>query len=61
MRKISLRGEVLNQKIVAKHLRSLKVNVRKLLLVKNSKLENWWENVWCGKKNINWKTDIGNY
>ncbi len=40
MQKIGLGEEILSQKIVAKNLRSLKVNVRKLVSVKNSELEN---------------------
>ncbi len=41
MRKIGLLGEeVLGWKIVAKNLTSVKVNVKKLVSVKNSELEN---------------------
>ncbi len=50
MRKIGLGEEVLNQKIVAKNVRSLKFNVRKYVPVKNSELENWVENIWCSTK-----------
>ncbi len=50
IRKIGLGEEVLSQKIVAKNLSSLKVNVRKLVSVKNYKLENWWKIVRCSKK-----------
>ncbi len=50
MRKTGLGEEVLSRKIVAKNLRSVKVNVKKLVLVKNSELENWWQNVWRSKK-----------
>ncbi len=49
MRKIGL-GEVLSWKIVAKNLKSLKVNVRKLVLVKNAELEFRWKNIWRGAK-----------
>ncbi len=38
MRKIGLGEKVLSRKIIAKHLRSPKVNVRKLVSVKNSDL-----------------------
>ncbi len=50
MRKIGLGDEVLSWKIMAKNLRSLGVNVRKLVSVKNSVLENWWENIGCSVK-----------
>ncbi len=43
MREIGLGEEVLCWKVVAKNLRSLKVNVRKLVPVKNNELENWCE------------------
>ncbi len=48
MRKIGIGEEVLNRKIVDKNLRSLKVHVRKLVLVKNFELESCWENIWSG-------------
>ncbi len=43
-------GEVLSWKIVARNLRRLKVNVKKLISLKKSELENWWENIWCSRK-----------
>ncbi len=49
MRKIGLGEEVLSQ-IIAKNFQSVKVNVKTSVSVKNSKLENGWENVWCSKK-----------
>ncbi len=60
MRRIGLGKEVLSQEIIAKNLRSLKVNVRKLVSVKNSELENWWK-MFGAVKNVNWKTGIRNY
>ncbi len=50
MREIGLGEEVLNWKIIMKTLRNLKVNVRKLAAVRNSELENWWENILCSTK-----------
>ncbi len=50
VRKIGLGEKVLSWKIVAKNLRSLKVNVRKLVSRKNSDLEYWWKNIWCSTK-----------
>ncbi len=49
MRKVGL-GEEVSWKIVAKNLRSLKVNVKQLVPVKNSELKNWWESIWYGIK-----------
>ncbi len=48
--KIGLGKEVLSWRIVAKNLRSVKVNVKKSESVKNSQLGNWWENVRNSKK-----------
>ncbi len=50
VRIIGLGEEILSRKIVATNTRNLKVNIRKLVPVKNTELENWWENVCCSKK-----------
>ncbi len=50
VQKVDLNEEVFSRKIVAKNLRSLKVNVKNLVSMKNSELENWWENIWCSTK-----------
>ncbi len=61
MQKIGL-GEV-TWKVVAKNLRSLKVNVRKLVSMKNSELENWYQKLLIRKIGIcekiqSWKIGI---